>query len=181
MKEIDVLKELFDERIIKILNLFLESPDKNFYLTEISQKTKINISTASRILSDLASKEFIEFTVIGKVRFYSLKKNQKTEILKNLISGVEDRAKGPIQEFINKIKEYYKVKKIVLENKNSQRARIILVGDYFPKNMIERICNEIKQKYDFRIEYIRVDEDQYKGLNKMRGHSMKKNIIWEEK
>jgi len=59
-KELCVLKEIFDENVINILNLFFKNPKKRFNLTEISKEIELNIVTTQRKLKDLISLEIIK-------------------------------------------------------------------------------------------------------------------------
>ena len=81
MKEADVLRELFDEKIIKILNVFLDSPKKRMSLSETSSISKVHITTTFRIVNKLLEKEYLRVIVVGKSKFYQLKNNNKTLIL----------------------------------------------------------------------------------------------------
>jgi len=59
-KELCVLKEIFDEGILNILNLFFKNPKKRFNLTDISKEVKLNIVTTQRKLKDLMSLDIIK-------------------------------------------------------------------------------------------------------------------------
>ncbi len=176
--DIIILKELFDEKIIKIIEVFIKHPEKKFYLSEVAALSGINISTTFRILKKLESQKFIKTTIIGKIRFYQLEKGEKVNaLLKFLRKEKED----PFQEFLEKLVEYPSVKKVVLESKGAKEARILVVGDYYPLNRIERIKNEIEKKYGFKIKYVRISEEQFNGLKELGDYSLDKKIIWERK
>ena len=175
-EEIKVLRELFDEKIIKIIRLFLESPNKEFYLTEISNKASVNISTTSRILKNLSQSDFIETTIMGKAKFYQLAKNRKTQILRRFLKKNEV---DPVDRFIDKIKEFSRLKKVVLETRNKDKAKVLIIGEFFPENRLRRICQEIKDQFGFTINFIRISEGQFEGLKEIKNYSLDKKIIWE--
>ena len=56
----EILKDLFDEKILEIINLFLDNPEKRFSLTDVSGLAKVNIATTFRILNKLTGKKFIK-------------------------------------------------------------------------------------------------------------------------
>jgi len=173
----EILKELFDEKIIEILNLFMHNPEKQFALTEISNATKINITSTFRILNKLVDKEILKVIVIGKIRIYQLEKNKKTiELLSFLKKGTD-----PVQEFTQQISSHPRVKKIVLESRENNSAKILIVGDFLPSEKINRLCEEIKNRHNFKINFVEISEIQYMKLREFKNYGLEKKIIWERK
>jgi hypothetical protein len=174
MKKADVLRELFDEKIIKIINIFLDEPEKNFSLTQASSMSKVNVATASRILERLVKKEIIEITPMGKSKFYKLRPGEKTIALNRLLKKEEH-----ITDFIEKIKEISKIKKIILESKTDDGAKVIIVGNPVPSEKVAAIIKEIEGKYNFKIQYVEFSEEQFEGMEKMGIYNLNKKIIWD--
>lgn len=170
----EILKDLFDERIIEIIKIFINNPEKKFSLTDISNITRINITTTFRILNKLVSKGFLKTSYFGKAKVYQLEKNEKTLALIKLL-----KKETPLQEFVNKVSEHPRVKKIILEEQTNKNAKIIIVGDYLPTEKIEKICKEIKEKKNFKIEFIEMTEKQYDKLNNF-GYNLERKIIWKK-
>ena len=81
----EILNDLFDEKLIKIINIFLDSPEKRFCLTDISNLSRINVSTTFRILNKLVEKKIIKTIIIGKVRIYQLEANDKVFSLRKFV------------------------------------------------------------------------------------------------
>lgn len=178
MEKMNILRELFDEKIVRTINLFLKYPEKQFYLTEVSKLSKVNVSTSLRILAKLVSQGFIKTVSIGKVRLYQLEKSEKTHELMRVLKS-ED--KSPLEEFIEKITESPRVKKIILESRKLNSAKVIIVGDYFSKERINKVCEDIKRKYNFGISFVEISEGQYAGLKNFEAYSLDKKILWERK
>ncbi|MBU0907310.1 MAG: hypothetical protein KKE05_04085 [Nanoarchaeota archaeon] len=174
MKKSDVLRELFDEKIIKIINIFLEEPEKHFSLTQTSSVAKVNVATTLRILDRLVKKEIVEITFMGKSKFYKLKQGEKTIALGRLLKKEEH-----ITDFIDRVKEIPKIKRIILESKTDDGAKVILVGSPVPSDKIAIIIKEIEEKYSFKIQYIELSEDQFEGMEKMGLYNLNKKIIWD--
>jgi uncharacterized UPF0160 family protein len=174
----DILKELFDEKIIRIINIFLKHPNRQFYLSEISNLTNVNVSSVFRVLKKLSKKDFIRTTVIGKIRFYQLNRNDKTRALMEFLNK---SAKDPLDKFIEKIKPYPRIKKIILESKKDKEAKILIVGEYFPEDKLKKIIKEIKDKHNFDIHFVRISEEQFRGLVSFKNYSLDNKIIWERK
>ena len=81
----DILRELCNSKTIDVIRFFIKNPSEQHCLTEISNKTKVNIATTLRILDKFIDKEFIETVMVGKTRLYQLADNEKTRALKNLL------------------------------------------------------------------------------------------------
>lgn len=176
MENLDVLKDLFDEKIIRIMNVFIVNPDKQFYLSEIAKFSKINISTTFRVLNRLSLQGFLRVTVIGKVRMYQLERNDKTRALINFIKKDKE---DPLEFFIEKVKTNSRIKALLLESKTENSARLLIVGDYILKERIQRIINEIKEKYNFNITFTELFENQFKDLKEFKSYGFDKKIIWK--
>ncbi|MBD3252415.1 hypothetical protein GF386_01660, partial [Candidatus Pacearchaeota archaeon] len=109
----EILKDLFDEKILETINLFLDNPEKRFSLTDVSGLTKVNIATTFRILNKLTNKNFIKTILIGKIRVYQLEKNEKTLALTRFLKKDEN----PLHDFIAKTTTHPRIKKIILESR----------------------------------------------------------------
>jgi hypothetical protein len=173
----EILRDLFDEKIVRIISLFIENPEKRFSLTEVANLSKVNITTTFRILQKpLLEKNFLKTNIVGKVRFYQLDYNDKTKQLMQLLKKDSD---NPLQEFINSISSHPRIRKIILESKDSSSAKIIIIGDFIPTDKINRMIEQIKEKYNFRITYVEFSESQYLKLREFKDYNLDKKIIWE--
>jgi len=119
----DALRDLFDERIIEIMTLFMENPGKKFFLTDVANKSKINVTTTFRILNRLVEKNFVKSSIIGKTRAYELEQKKKTQELLKLLQKEDD----PLQLFIQEISSHPRIKKVILESREKRGAKLILV------------------------------------------------------
>lgn len=173
----EILKDLFDEKIIKIINLFIDSPEKKYFLTDVANLAKVNITTTFRILNKLAEKGFLKTQIIGKVRFYQLDQNEKTKELMKLLKKDDD----PLQKFIETIASHPRSKKVILESKEGNSARVLVIGDFLPQEKMNRAVQEIKERYNFKISYVELSEAQYIKLREFKNYNLDQKIIWERK
>ncbi|MFH1801996.1 MAG: hypothetical protein ABH864_00930 [archaeon] len=174
MKKSDVLRDLFDEKIIKIINIFLEEPEKHFSLTQTSSMSKVNVATTLRILERLVKKDIVEITYMGKSKFYKLKQGEKTIALNRLLKKEEH-----ITDFIERIKDVPKIKRVILESRTDDGAKVIIVGNPVPSEKLAEIIEEIDEKYHFKIQHVELSEDQFEGMEKMGLYNFNKKIIWD--
>ena len=176
MENLNILKDLFDEKVIGIMNIFINNPEKQFYLSELSKLSRINISTTFRILNKLSEQGFLKMVVIGKVKMYQMDGNEKTRALVNFLKkGKED----PLDIFIEKIKTNPRVKIIIQESKTPNEAKILIVGDYLSKEKLQKTAEEIKEKYNFRISFAEIFESQFNDLKNFHNYGFEKKIIWK--
>jgi len=168
---------LFDEKIIEVISLFIENPNKKYFLSDVSNKTKINMTTTFRILNKLVSKRFLRATVLGKVRIYELEKNEKTQELLKILKG----RKSILDKFIEEISVHPRIKKIILESKDKQGAKVILIGNFLPEAKIKKSIEELKNKKNFNISYVEISENQYEKLKNFQNYELEKKVIWERK
>ncbi len=173
----EVLKDLFDEKILKVITLFIENPDKKYFLTDVSKLTGVNITTTFRTLNKLAKKGFLKTKVMGKIRFYQLDRNEKTKQLTGLLRKNEN---NPVEDFVSSISSHPRIRKIILESKEGNSAKIILVGEFLPQEKINRTINGIKERYNFKISYVEISENQYTKLREFKNYNLDKKVIWEK-
>jgi len=171
----DILKDLFDEKVIEIINLFLDNPEKRFCLTDISSFTKVNIATTFRILNKLISKSFIRTIIIGKVRIYQLEKNEKTMALNKLLR----KDSNPLQRFVDEVSQHPRVRKVILESKENKAAKVLIVGEFLPTDKINKICDKIKNDDNYNISFVEISENQFKGLRNFGSYNLEKKVIWK--
>jgi len=62
----EILKIFSMKKIIKIINLFIESPEKNYFLTDVAKPRQVNITTTFRILNKLAEKGFLKTKIVER-------------------------------------------------------------------------------------------------------------------
>jgi len=171
----EALKELFDKKILGIMSIFLENPGKKYFLSEISRKSKINVTTTFRVLNTLVEKKFVRNTLIGKTRSYELEINKKTYDLQKMMRRDND----PVQEFIDTVSKFPRVKKVILESRENNGAHLAIVGDFLTHNeKIKNKVEEIKIRYNFNIEVVEFSEEQFEKLKKFKTLGFENKSIW---
>ncbi len=91
--------ELFDPKIVKVLELFLSNKGSRLYLREIANKTKVPPATTFRIINKLVELGLLNVNRIKRFKFYQLADNERSKLLENLIS------KDPLARFVTLIKD----------------------------------------------------------------------------
>lgn len=173
----DVLKDLFDNKIISILDIFLENPNKAFSLTEISNISKVNVTASFRIINKLVKKNFLKTIPKQKTKVYQLENNEKT---KSLLKILEKDYKE-LESFIEFLIKIPTINKIILDSKNKDNAKIIIIGKIPDKSEINDFILKIKDKSGFLIEYIEISEEQFETMKNFDNFKINQNIIWTKK
>jgi len=87
----------------------------------------------------------------------------------------------PLQKFIETIAAHPRSKKVILESKEGNSARVLVIGDFLPQEKINKLVQEIKDKYNFKISYVEISESQYVKLREFKNYNLEQKIIWERK
>ncbi len=180
MNENEFFRELFDKKLIKILEQFIQNKNKEFYLRELSQLSKVSPASTYRIVNKLSKLGIIDKIKIKKFKFYKLAQNQRTELLEELFKA------DPLQDFIDRIKSTMdrvkgnEIKKIILYGeKTKNKADLLIIGDIEDKSDIEKAANEIKNKYNFEIVFLTFNGEQFKKMTEMGLYSRDKKVLWK--
>ena len=176
---LDVLAGLLDNKLIKIISLFMKHPSKKFYLSEISKLSGVNTATTFRIMKKLATQELINVDVIGKVRVYQLGKNERVKNLAEMLKK-ENPEKDTLSEFCSRVGLLPRVRLILLDSRTYNGARLIIVGDLSSKERIDLIVRDFLENKKFTINYIELRTAQYEGLKNSRSFDMKKTVLFRK-
>lgn len=175
----DVLTGLLDDKLIKVISLFIKHPSKKFYLSEVSKMSGVNTTSTFRILKKLVEQKLISVDIIGKVRVYQLEKNDRVRNLSDMIKKKEPTG-DLLDEFCKKVGALPRVRLILLDSRTHNGARLIVVGDLSSKERIDLIVREFHDKKNFVVSYIELRTAQYEGLKSSRAFDMKKQVLFRE-
>ncbi|MEK6852542.1 MAG: winged helix-turn-helix domain-containing protein [Nanoarchaeota archaeon] len=177
MEKIDVLKELFDEKILEILKLFLQNKEKQYYLSEISTATAVSIATTYRIINKLLASRFIEELGAGKFKVYRLANNEKARFLEEILK----REINPIDIFIGKASKLSsRLLRIILKEESSTSAKLLIIGDLLQHQDFEKISKQIRNEHNFTISFLILSSQQFKQMSEFYNLE-NETILWERK
>ncbi len=164
MHDENLLGNLFDTKSLKILRLFLDDKDKEFYLREISKKVNVPVATTFRIVKRLVELRVVELLMIKKFKLYKLADNDNTIFLE----GVLKEKKRALEEFVNSAKNIDSIDEIILHGKETEkRASVLLIGENIDAGEVKRLCAEIKEKYNFVVSILSLGRDQFEQMKGM--------------
>jgi len=174
--EFGILSGLLDNKLIKVISLFMKYPSKKFYLSEVSKLSGVNTATTFRILKKLVAEDLITMDVIGKVRVYQLGKSERVKDLSKMLK--KDEKVDVLDEFCEKVGKLSRVRMVLLDSRTHNGARLIIVGDLSSKERIDLICREFGDDKKFVVTYIELRTSQYEGLKSSRAFDMNKKILF---
>ncbi len=174
----DVIMSIIDEKIGRILDTIYDRPKEGFYLTQLSERAKVSISSTYRILKKLKAINLIKEERIGPSKMYYLMDNEQVKLLGEIIKPSKSISKI-IQEFFSDI---FALEKIVSYGKvDANRATLLFIGDVQDTDIIEKKKKEIQRQYGLMINHIILTPDQYEKMSSLGLYPRDKKVLWEKK
>ncbi len=172
-----LLENLFDKKILKIIQLLLRNPEDEFYLQEISKKARVPITTVYRIINSLTNLNIIERVKIKKLKLYRIANNEQVKFISSFI---EEKVSA-IQEFIDKAKNVEGVQYIVLHGtEDKDKANLLVIGDIDNQTKLKSLIYDIKTKYNFTISMLTLEAAQFKQMTDMGLYPGKKKVLYKK-
>ncbi len=177
MPNIDILKQLFDKKILRIIHVFSQNKNKQFYLRELSRAANVSPATTYRIIGKLVKAGIIEEIKISKFKVYKIIINEKTKGIAKLLK----EEVNPLEIFVEKAKELEGIDSIILQGKKTNKsANILIIGNDDMSKKVDEICKELKQKYNFNIDFLILSDLQFRQMTKLGVYSGDKKILWKK-
>ncbi|MFC2135664.1 hypothetical protein ACFLTH_13700 [Bacteroidota bacterium] len=164
MEKKELLEKLFDEKKLQIMQFFFSNPEEDFYIREVSKKTKIPVATTFRIIYSLKELEIIKEFKIKKFKVYRLNKTKDTEFLDEILAY----KKSALIDFVEKASSISEVKQIILHGEESKtKASVLLIGEQIPSDKVKTYVAEIKETYDFTIIALPIESENFTQMSNM--------------
>ncbi len=177
MGKLSLLESLFDKKLISVIRLFLNNPEEEFYLREISRESNVPLATTFRILKKLKSLEIIREKTIKKFRIYSLIDDENTVYLRNILSEKE----SVVDYFVKQASGINEISFILLYGKEEKdKASILIIGEGVHNEKIKEITDEIKEKHDFVLNVLTLTKEQFNQMSSIGLYSGDKKILFRK-
>ncbi|MFH1173625.1 MAG: hypothetical protein V1725_00650 [archaeon] len=178
MDQIKLLESMFDRKAIVILRLFLNNPDKQYYVREVAKATKQPIATTFRALQKYLGMGIIAQTKIKHLKIYQLQKNDNTSFLQQLF----EEKKSILQSFIDQVSTIEGVSELLLHGKEEkEKANIVIIGKSIDDMRVREIVVAIKNEYNFTISHLILSQEQFAQMEAMGLFPGKKTALFERK
>jgi predicted transcriptional regulator len=177
MENLALLEELFDQNIIKIIQLFISNKGRDFYLREISKESNVSIATTSRIMFKLVKLNIIVLNKVNKFKLYTLNVNSNVKYLESFMK----KDLQILDKFIESIKHFSEVDQIILHGEEMKdRANVFLIGNNINTNAIKEVVANIKEGNKFTVSALVLTKEQYDQMSQMGLYSGKKKVIFNK-
>jgi hypothetical protein len=175
MESKDIIEQLIDSKIVKILRIFFGNDKKQFYLREVSSITGVSTASTFRLLNKLVELKVISIVQPAKFKSYILADNETTRFLGQIIK----REKQILQVLITRLKQVAGLEEVILYGtEDKEKANVLLIGSNIPADSIKDICNSIKEEFSYTINPLMLTKEQYDQMNKMNLYPDKKRILF---
>ena len=177
MESKDILEQLIDSKILKILRIFFGNDKKQFYLREIAKITGVSSTSTFRLLDKLLELKIISLIQSSKFKTYVLADNETTRFLGQLIK----REKQILQVLITRLKVILGLEEVILYgSEDKEKANVLLIGKDIPAEIIKELCNSIKEEFSYTITPLILNREQYDQMNNMGLYPDKKRILFRK-
>jgi len=176
MQQTDILGQLFDEKILRILRLFYDNESAEFYLREISKKAGIPVASTFRIVNKLVELEVIILVHIKKFKLYKLGDNENTRFLGQFIR----KQKQALEVFITRAKAIEGISSIILQGREEKdRANVIIIGKGIEQAKVKELCGSVRDEFNFTITDLILSEEQFSQMDTMGLYPGKKKTLYQ--
>lgn len=171
----EVLEALIAPSTLKILKLFINNEDQQYYLREIAKLTRVPPATTYRIVNDLVKANLLVMHPIKKFKLYTYNGDRG----KLLTDVLQDR-KSAVSEFLESVKAYDGIEMVVLHGQEEKnKANLLVIGKNMDTESIKRNAVYISDKYKFNIVLLTLVPEQYNQMSSMGLYPGKKKILYE--
>jgi len=170
MNNFEIINRLFSSKLrIKLLDVFLSSPDARFYIRELERKIKEEAKNVSRELKNLEALGLLKGEKQGNLKYYSVNENFflypelkaiifKTTGVQGLLKEALERLKGIETAFI------YGTYATGKESESSD-VDIMIIGKPDLTEINEVISN-LEEKLNREVNYMCFDQEEFKERRK---------------
>ena len=164
MHDENLLENLFDSKSLRILRMFIDDKNNEFYLREISKKSNVPVTSTFRIVAKLKELKLIDQIMVKKFKLYRLAETDNAKFLMKLLRE-KSRA---IEEFVNIAKNIANIEEIILHGKEENKhASLILIGYNIDSGEVKRLSADVKEKYSFTISTLSLGKEQFEQMKGM--------------
>jgi hypothetical protein len=175
MEPQQILQSLLDAKVLDILKFFIRNESTEFYLREISRNTKVSAASTYRILKKLVAISVLNIREVKTAKLYRLQSNSTTEFLKSIIEV------DYIDYFIQRALNFNHVDEIILVGEKAKtKANILLLGSSIDLSMVKLLCGEIKENYNYSINAMALNREQYEQMTAMGLYPGGKKVLFKK-
>ena len=175
MDGLEVLESLFDQKTLRILKLFIQEREAQFYLREVAKRTGVPPATTYRIIARLLRLEVIEQQRIKHFKLYRLRDNPASQFLESFLRM--DR--HALSDFVAACVGIAGLQSVVLHGKaQKDRANVLLIGEGIDNDTVKAIVGGIKERFRYTLSTLSLTREQFEQMRSMGLYAGEKKIIY---
>ncbi|MFA6088855.1 MAG: hypothetical protein WC755_03250 [Candidatus Woesearchaeota archaeon] len=177
MEKLHVMRALFDNKILNVLDIFFKNRESQFFLKELSAQSKVSLTSCYRIIRRLVSVKVLKEVKVSRFVVYQLNDSEETRFLEEVV--IEQ--KNYVDEFVRNVKIIPGIKQIILHGvETKDKANILIIGNKLDPTLFKPIIADFKLNKNYNISALTLDPDQYTQMTDMGLYSGKKRILFEK-
>jgi len=177
MEGIEILKSLFDDKKIRVINVLLQERDKQFYLREISKVADVSLATTYRIINQLVKLNIAKIVPVSKFKLYQIEDNEQAMFLATILK----EKKKALQEFIDVLRTIKGIHMLILHGEDTEtKANVLVIGEDIDTEQVKRVASAIKDRFNFNITYMTLTGQQYEQMSSLGLLQKQKRILFEQ-
>lgn len=167
MKLNNILFQLIDSKVIKVLSLFFIKKDYKYSLSEIAKLSKVSKASVYRILKRLVDLKLINYDEFKSIKVYYLNKNKIVLDLGELFYPPKTY-KEALEEYFNEVSNLSRVYKSRVNNAKEIHliAIVVKTSQSFEKEFKDKV-NSILKLFDKRSDVVFQTAEQFEQFKKM--------------
>lgn len=175
MNPAQVLKSLFDEKKINVMQVFINDPGEEFALKEVVEESKVSLATTHRILKNLVSEGILKANKHKHLTTYTIAPTQEGSFLAELLY---ERPK-PIAKFVELIRPIAGIQQAILHGEETEtRANVVIMGHDIDKDQVNAAVAQVREETRFTLNHLILEPDQFQMLESMGQFSGTRTIIF---
>jgi len=172
----ELMEQMLDPKMVRVIRIFLKDPKKQYYLREAAKDSGVPLSTTFRIMQKLLKLKIVRQIKISKFKVYQYEENEQTELISSLIA----EKKEALLEFVEMARAVPGVRTIILTGEETrEKANVLIIGERVDATLIKNAAMEIKGKHNFTVTYLPLTDDQFAQMTSMGLYSGKKKVLWQ--
>lgn len=166
----EILEKLFHSRAeVRLLRLFLNNPEDCYLASEVSEKSKINLSLIKREIRNLCEIKFLSSKKKSGKVYYSV--NQGFIFFNELKKLIFKAGPASSEKILAQALKLGQIRLVVISGTliNSEKGRvdILIVGEHINKNKLKNFLSVTESEIGKSLNYVCMTADEYRYRKSM--------------
>lgn len=172
-----LVRSLFDNKMLNVLDVFLQNAESQFFLKEISQQSRVPLTSCYRIVRRLLKVGVVHEVKVNRFSVYQLNPSELTAFLEEIV--IEE--KHCVEDFVEAVRDLPGVQQVILHGAETKdKANVLVIGEDVDTSRFRPLIADMRLNKKFTISALTLNPDQYKQMSDMGLYSGKKKILFDK-